>query len=145
MSPNVMLFLMITSEIVRITPAVDNYVGLRVWPLVDDPVEQSFGKKCVCLVVLRSSQQLPPRAQLILLRTRSGRVVKFMLPPLFSRTPGKKKLYCGWFQGARGSAVRWDTALHVGRSRVRFPIVSLEFFIGTILPAALWPWGSLSL
>jgi len=26
-------------------------------------------------------------------------------------------------------------------SRVRFPMVSLEFFIDTILPAALWTWG----
>jgi hypothetical protein len=31
------------------------------------------------------------------------------------------------------------TALQVGRSRVRFPMVSLEFFIDKILPAALWP------
>ena len=27
------------------------------------------------------------------------------------------------------------------RSRLRFPIVSLEFFIDVILPIALWPWG----
>jgi len=30
-------------------------------------------------------------------------------------------------------------ALNVGRSWVRFPMVSLELFIDIILPAALWP------
>jgi hypothetical protein len=39
----------------------------------------------------------------------------------------------------------WGTALQTGRSRDRFPIVSLEFFIDIILLAALWPWGRLSL
>jgi len=34
---------------------------------------------------------------------------------------------------------------YIGRSRVRFPMVLLEFFIYIILPAALWPWGWLNL
>jgi len=46
---------------------------------------------------------------------------------------------------ARGGAVGWGAALQIGRSRVRFPMVSLKFFIYIILPAALWPWGWLSL
>ena len=46
---------------------------------------------------------------------------------------------------ARGGAAGWGTALQVRRSRVWFPMVSLEFFIDTILLAALWPWGWLSL
>jgi len=37
------------------------------------------------------------------------------------------------------------TALQTGRSRVRFAMVSLEFFIDIILPAALWLWDRLSL
>jgi len=45
----------------------------------------------------------------------------------------------------RSGAVAWSTALQDGRSQVRFPMVSLEFFIDIILPAALWPWGRLSL
>jgi len=40
-----------------------------------------------------------------------------------------------------GGAVGWDTALQAGRSRVLFPMVSLEFFIDIILPAAQCPWG----
>jgi hypothetical protein len=49
------------------------------------------------------------------------------------------------FWGARGGAVGWGTTLKTGRWRVRFPIMSLEFFIGIILSAALWPWGRLTL
>jgi hypothetical protein len=42
---------------------------------------------------------------------------------------------------ARGGAVSWGTALLTGMSRVRFPMVSLEFFNDTILLVALWSWG----
>jgi len=37
------------------------------------------------------------------------------------------------------------TALQAGRSRVRFPMLSLQFFFDITLPAALWPWNRLSL
>ena len=37
------------------------------------------------------------------------------------------------FVGARGGAFGWGTALQVERSRVRFPMVLLEFSIDTIL------------
>ena len=38
----------------------------------------------------------------------------------------------------------WDVTPN-RRTRVRFPMVSLEFFIDTILPVVQWPWGRLSL
>jgi len=36
--------------------------------------------------------------------------------------------------GAHGGAVGWGTALQAGRSRVRLPIVSLEFFRPRYVP-----------
>jgi len=51
----------------------------------------------------------------------------------------------GQISEARRIAVGWGTAVQSGRSRVRFSMVSLEFFIAVILPAALCPWGRLSL
>ena len=47
--------------------------------------------------------------------------------------------------GARDGAVGPGTAIQARRSRVRLTIVTLEFFIDIIIPAALWPWGRFSL
>jgi hypothetical protein len=49
------------------------------------------------------------------------------------------------WEGVRGGAVGWGTALQVERWRVRFPIESLKFFRDLILPVALWRWGRPSL
>jgi len=38
-----------------------------------------------------------------------------------------------------------EALLQADRSPVRFPMVSLEFFIDIILLVALWPWGWLNL
>jgi hypothetical protein len=47
--------------------------------------------------------------------------------------------------GARGSVVGWGTILQARRSRVCFPMRSLDFAIDLIHPLALWLWSQLSL
>jgi hypothetical protein len=43
-----------------------------------------------------------------------------------------------WNVASRGGVVGWGSALQTERSRVRFPMASLEIFIDIIPPAALW-------
>jgi hypothetical protein len=56
-------------------------------------------------------------------------------------------MFCGGCPlSGRGSVVAWGTMLKAGKSRIRFPMRSLDFAIDLIFPAALlWPWGQLSL
>jgi hypothetical protein len=49
-------------------------------------------------------------------------------------------LLCACVGGSGG----WGTALQAGRSRFRFPMVLLKFFIDIIIQVALWPWGDLA-
>lgn len=44
-----------------------------------------------------------------------------------------------WLMWVSGSPVGWGTAVHAGRSRVRFPIGSSRIFSDLMFPAALWP------
>jgi len=41
--------------------------------------------------------------------------------------------------------VGWGTELQAEMSRFRFSTMSFEVFVDINLPAALWPWGRLSL
>jgi hypothetical protein len=46
-----------------------------------------------------------------------------------------------WYLGTADGG----TVLQIGRSQVRFQMVSLKFFIDITIPIELWPWGRLSL
>jgi hypothetical protein len=45
----------------------------------------------------------------------------------------------------RCSVIGWGTTLQAGRSRVRFPMTSLDFSVYLIFPAALWPLTEMSI
>ena len=68
---------------------------------------------------------------------------KYVFDNIYRLKLHKTQNKCGLiYRGARRVAVGSGTALQVRRSRVRFLMMSLEFFIDIILPAAVWPWGN---
>jgi hypothetical protein len=66
------------------------------------------------------------------------------LPGILRTCPGLYRRLLYFFE-ARGEVAGYGTMLQAGRSRVRFPFASLEFFIYILIPTALWPFVRLSL
>jgi hypothetical protein len=106
------------------------------------PIEEGAGWVPQPVYVLGNKNALVP--------AKNGRIPSF---PVCHLIPIPTKLSCLHVIncpsvkpfGGRGDAVGWGTMLQIGRLRVRLPMVSVDFFIGIILSAALWPWGRLSL
>jgi hypothetical protein len=108
-------------------------------------VPTSSGKKFL------SSPKRPGRlwgpSSLLFSGGKSGRDVKLTKPASNVEVQNvwsyiSNPLYA--FRGARWRSGQGST-LQIGRSRVPFPMVSLEFFSDIILPVELWSWGRLSL
>jgi hypothetical protein len=59
----------------------------------------------------------------------------------------EEKIWRQLRNGARGNVVGWGTMLQAGRlrGRVQMRWIFFNFSVYQILPAALWPWGGLSL
>jgi len=64
---------------------------------------------------------------------------------IFCVPPTDINIVMYWHFEGTWCAFGWGPVLQAIRSWVQFLMVSLEFFMDIILPAALWGWGRLSL
>jgi len=63
--------------------------------------------------------------------------------PYIVYTPLLLDKFVGCIERSHSDAMGWGTALQAGRSRVRFPIVSFEYFIDLHLPGCTMAMGSI--
>jgi hypothetical protein len=106
-----------------------------------------YMSKIICVIFIVRDSKIPALWTCSLRRWRQYDHVKFTSQEtwIYRVILLSDFIYVLCYYGVCSGTVGWGTALQVRRSWVRFPMVTLEFFIDIILSAALWPWSWLSL
>jgi hypothetical protein len=108
--------------------------AIRYWNCMTALSELAYG--------LYQGHKLPQGTHVTLVLVLRAVAINTTLPPLYFITLSIWRIV---YTGTRGSVVGWVAMLQTGRTRVPFAMRSLKFSIDIKHPAALWPWGGLSL